>query len=93
MIRSFKDIILEKCWKEGNCKKLKSEIKRRVLMKLDSIDAATCIDDLRNPPSNNLHQLHGKYEGFWSVSVNGPWRLIFKLQNNNIYDVQLLQYH
>jgi len=62
-------------------------------MKLDSMDAASCMEDLHNPPSNNLHQLQGKYKGFWAISVNGPWRLVFKLQETDIYDVMLIQYH
>ncbi|MCK4870896.1 MAG: type II toxin-antitoxin system RelE/ParE family toxin [Gammaproteobacteria bacterium] len=93
MIKSFKDKNLEECWKKGKCKKLRADLKRRVLMKLDSIDAATCIDDLQNPPGNKLHQLQGEYKEYWAVSVNGPWRLIFKIQDDNVYDVMLLQYH
>ena len=62
-------------------------------MKLDSMDAATCFKDLLNPPSNNLHQLHGRYKKYWSISVNGPWRLVFKLEDNDIYELMLLQYH
>ncbi len=48
-------------------------------MKLDSMDAATCIEDLRNPPGNRLHTLQGKdFAGLWAISING---------------LQLLQYH
>jgi len=93
MIKSFRDKELERFWQTGKSKKIESYLSRRILRKLDSMDAAACIEDLRNPPSNNLHQLHGKYKGFWAVSVNGPWRLVFKLQGNDIYEVMYLQYH
>lgn len=93
MIKTFKDKQLEKCWKLGDCKKVKQNLLRRILMKLDSMDAVTCIEDLQNPPSNNLHKLQGKYKGFWAVSINGQWRLVFKTCDNDIYDVMLLQYH
>jgi len=62
-------------------------------MKLDSMDAATDLEDLKNPPSNHLHELKGNYKGYWAISINGPWRLIFKYENNDIYDVMLKQYH
>ena len=62
--------------------------------KLDSMDAATCLDDLRNPPGNHLHTLQGRdYEGCWAISVNGPWRLVFQFEGGDIYDVRLVQYH
>lgn len=94
MIRGFKDKQLELCWKIGTCKKMRPDLKRRVLMKLDSIDAAACLEDLSHPPSNHLHRLHGKaYADCWAISVNGPWRLVFRLENNDIYDLRLEQYH
>ncbi len=62
-------------------------------MKLDSMDAATCLEDLANPPSNHLHPLKGVYKGYWAISVNGPWRLIFRYEKGNIFDISLEQYH
>jgi toxin HigB-1 len=93
MIQSFKDKDLEKLWITGNSKKINLKLFKKILMKLDSMDAAACIDDLRNPPGNNLHQLQGKFTGCWAISINGPWCLVFKLRNSDIYDVVLLQYH
>jgi proteic killer suppression protein len=94
MIRSFKDQGLEKCWREGRCNKVPAKLQHRVLMKLDSMDAATCIEDLRNPPGNHLHTLKGKeFAGLWAISINGPWRLVFRHEEGHIYDIQLLQYH
>lgn len=93
MIKTFKDKQLEECWRYGISKGIKNDLKRRVLMKLDSINAATCLKDLQNPPGNNLHKLKGEFDGFWAISVSGPWRLIFKIINTDIYDVMLIQYH
>ena len=93
MIKSFTNKYVEELFKNGKSKKIKKDLQRRVLMKLDSMDAATCIEDLRNPPSNNLHKLSGEYKGLWAISVNGPWRLVFRLEDSDIYDVMLLQYH
>ena len=94
MIKNFTDKTLEQCWRFGNCHKLRADLKHRILMKLDSMDAATCLDDLRNPPGNHLHELHGKdYEGYWAIAINDPWRLVFMPQNGDIYNVRLEQYH
>ena len=62
-------------------------------MKLDSMDAAACLEDLMNPPSNHLHQLKGSFSGCWAISVNGAWRLIFRYDSGDILDVSLVQYH
>ena len=94
MIKSFKDKTLERCWRQGRCNKVPAILQRRVLMKLDSIDAATCIEDLENPPGNHLHTLNGKeYEGCWAISVNGPWRIVFRFEQGHVFDVRLVQYH
>lgn len=94
MIKSFVDKQLERCWQKGDCQKIRPDLKRRVLMKLDSMDAATCLDDLKHPPGNHLHPLQGKgYEGCWAIAVSGPWRLVFVPANGHIYDIRLEQYH
>ena len=93
MIRSFKDKHLEQFYHTGKSRIIKSSLHKRILMKLDSMDAATCAEDLQNPLSNNLHKLQGEYVGYWAISVNGPWRLVFRIQDNDIYDVMLVQYH
>jgi len=44
-------------------------------------------------PSNHLHQLTGELKGYWAIRVNGPWRLIFRWSEGDIYNVSLEQYH
>jgi proteic killer suppression protein len=93
MIKTFGDRKLERCWQSDKCSSIKPELRRRVKMKLDMMDAATCLDDLTAPPGNQLHPLRADPEGFWSIHVSGPWCLIFKPIENNWYDVQFVQYH
>lgn len=94
MIKSFRDEVLERCWRDGRCAKVPGKLRRRVLMKLDSMEAATCLEDLRNPPGNRLHTLRGKeYAGLWALAVSGPWRLVFRFEQGHVYDVRLVQYH
>jgi len=61
--------------------------------KLDMLDAARDLMDLRAPPSNHLEKLKGKLAGFWSIRVNDQYRLIFKFANGNADDVRIVDYH
>jgi len=74
-------------------KKVPPKLKTRLERKLDMMNAANKIDDLKSPPSNKLHQLHGDRKGQWAISVNGPWRLCFKFEDGDVFDVELVQYH
>jgi proteic killer suppression protein len=93
MIRSFRDEALERCWREGRCEKIRPDLRRRVLAKLDMMDAVRAIDDLRAPPGNRLHALKGDWSGFWAIAVSGPWRLVFRFRDGDIHDIALEQYH
>jgi proteic killer suppression protein len=44
-------------------------------------------------PGFQLHSLKGNFKGFWAVSVSGNWRIIFRFENGNAYDVDLIDYH
>ena len=57
------------------------------------MDAATSIDDLRNPPGNRLHALSGRYKGFMAIAVSGAWRLVFRFKKGDVSDIRLVQYH
>jgi proteic killer suppression protein len=62
---------------------------KRILARLD--EAA----DIRNMalPGFQLHPLKGKLKGLWAVSVSGNWRVVFRFENGNAYDVDLIDYH
>lgn len=62
-------------------------------MKLVMLHAAVDVNDLRVPPGNRLKPLTGDRKGAWSVRVNDQWRLCFKWENGNAYDVQIEDYH
>jgi proteic killer suppression protein len=63
-----------------------------ILRKLDVLNAALRVDDLRSPPGNRLEILKGDLEGYYSIRVNDQWRIIFKW-NEGAYDVSLVDYH
>lgn len=49
--------------------------------------------DLRIPPANHLEKLSGNFSGFYSIRINNQWRVIFKWENDNAYEVQIIDYH
>ena len=62
-------------------------------MKLDSLNAAASMLDLRSPPGNRLEALRGDMKGLHSIRVNEQWRLVFRWQGNDAQDVRLTDYH
>lgn len=62
-------------------------------MKLNAIDAAVEIQDLRFPPSNLLEMLKGKRKGQWSIRINDQWRVCFLWINGNAENVEIEDYH
>ena len=93
MIKNFKQLWLEDFWHNGKHKKVSQNLSNRVLRKLDMMNTAKEIKDLMSPPSNHLHQLRGDREGQWAISVNGPWRLCFRFEDGDIFNIELVQYH
>jgi toxin HigB-1 len=61
--------------------------------KLDMLDAAHDLMDLKAPPSNHLEKLKGDLVGFWSIRVNDQYRVIFRFANGNADEVQIVDYH
>ena len=68
-------------------------VKRLAVRKLDILNAADRLEDLREPPSNRLEAMQGDLSGHHSIRVNDQWRVIFRWENNNAYDVSLMDYH
>jgi len=93
MIRSFRQSWLENFWNNGKHKKAPTNLKERLLRKLDMLNSAKELKDLSSPPSNHLHPLHGDREGQWAISVMGPWRLCFKFDDGDVFNLELVQYH
>lgn len=92
MIKSFKQSWLEEFFHKGKNKKVPAQLSSRLFRKLDMMNAAKELDDLTSPPSNHLHQLYGDRKGQWAISVNGPWRLCFRFEDGDIFDIELVQY-
>lgn len=92
MIQTFRDKALERLLKEGNAKGVPKDLEKRIRRRLEVIDSATAIDDLKIP-GYDLHQLKGDRRETWSIKVSGNWRITFTFRNNDAWDLNLEDYH
>jgi len=93
MIRNFASAETEHFFTSGKSRRLPTEILKRAAMRLTQLDAATRIEDLRLPPSNRLEALHHDRAGQWSIRINEQWRVCFRFENGDAYDVEIVDYH
>lgn len=93
MIKTFADRSTEALFCKGVSKDLPPDICARAIRKLDMIDNAFQIQDLRVPPGNRLHRLQGARSGQYSISINDQWRICFTYRKPNAYDVEICDYH
>jgi proteic killer suppression protein len=93
VIRTFGDSETEHFFTAGQSRRMPTEIRKRATMRLIQLNAATRIDDLRLPPSNRLEPLHGDREGQWSLRINHQWRVCFRFESGDAFDVEIVDYH
>lgn len=93
MIKIFSDKHTQILFMTGKSKRLAPDLLRRAVRRLEYIDLATCLDDLKAPPSNRLHALKGDREGQFAISINDQWRICFRFQDGDAYDVEITDYH
>jgi toxin HigB-1 len=93
MIISFGSKDTEKIWLGVRAKKIPIEIQQIGRRKLRMINNSQDLKDLKIPPSNRLEKLKGKLKDFYSIRINDQWRIAFRWENNNAYEVEILDYH
>lgn len=69
------------------------DIVRGALQKLDMLNAARNLQDLRSPPGNRLEPLRGELRGHHSIRINSQWRIVFQWEGADAHDVQIVDYH
>ena len=92
MIRSFKHRGLKRLYERGDRSGIRPDLLDTVediLARLDETDAPQAL----NLPGYRLHLLKGDLGGFWSVTVRANWRIIFRFQGADAFDVELIDYH
>jgi len=93
LILSFGDKETRELFKSGRSKKFPPDIWRRALRKLEMIDKAESLEDLRVPPGNRLEMLKGDRARYYSIRINDQWRITFKFRNGNATEVKIEDYH
>jgi toxin HigB-1 len=96
MITSFGDKITSDLFhgiSSRHASKLPSQIHELALYKLDVLNAAEALDDLRSPPGNRLEALKGVLKDFYGIRINSQWRIIFRWAESSATDVQIMDYH
>jgi proteic killer suppression protein len=93
MIKTFADKHTHDLFVTGKSKKFQHDILKRAIRRLEYIDWATCLEDLKVPPSNHLHSLKDDRAGQYAISINDQWRICFRFLDGEAYDVEITDYH
>jgi proteic killer suppression protein len=93
VLKTFADRHTRELYTTGKSKRFAADIARRAVRKLEYIDLAARLDDLRVPPGNRLHALERDQAGQHSIAINDQWRICFRFVNGDAYDVEITDYH
>ena len=97
MIQSFKDEGTEAIFNGRSSKKARKacsvQLWRVASRKLDQLDSAEQVDDLKIPPGNRLELLSGNRRGQYSIRINEQYRICFTWSDGSPYDVEIVDYH
>jgi toxin HigB-1 len=92
-LRSARHRGLKRFIEEDDSREFRPDLVNRVRRILTALQSAQDIDGLSGPPGWRIHQLTGDRAGTWSISVSGNWRITFDLQNGEIRNLDLEDYH
>lgn len=93
MIISFGNKETEHIWKGERVKRIPGEVQEIGRRKLRMLNNSRSTQDLMIPPSNRLEKLKANFRNFYSIRINDQWRVIFKWDNGNAYEVEIFDYH
>ena len=92
MIRSFRHRGLKRLYEREDASQIHAAYRKKVVRILADLDSAREPRDM-DFPGLRLHPLTGDLKGFWSVTVSGNWRIIFRFNDANVVDVDPVDYH
>lgn len=93
MIKTFADKRTRELYSKGKAKKFPQDVAPRAARKLEYVHLAEQLDDLKVPPGNQLHPLSGGRQGQHAISINDQWRICFRFEDGDAYDVEVCDYH
>ena len=92
MIRSFRHRGLRRLYERNDPSRAAAHLAERIALALADLDDASNPRDV-DLPGYRLHPLKGTMKGLWSISVSGNWRITFRFEDGDVYDVDLVDYH
>ena len=92
MIQSFADEETERVYLTGKSRRW-GKIGRIAVRRLQAVDFASAIEDLVNPPGNRLEKLKGDRKGWWSIRINDQYRVCFRWDGKDSWEVEIVDYH
>ena len=93
VIKTFADKLTRDLYVTGRAKRFPPDVAARAARKLEYVDLAVRIDDLKVPPGNRLHALEGDRRGQHVISINDQWRICFRFVDGDAFDVEVCDYH
>jgi proteic killer suppression protein len=93
MIKTFADRRTADLYRTGSAKRFPPDVAAGAARKLEYVDLASRLGDLKVPPGNRLHALEGDRNGQHSISINDQWRVCFRFVDGDAYDVEVCDYH
>ena len=93
MIQTFADMETERLFNREQVKRFPAPVRRPGLRKLLLLDAAESLEDLHVPPGNRLEKLRGNRKGQYSIRINDRWRVCFRWDAGDAYEVEIVDYH
>ncbi len=93
MIKTFADKRTQELYATGKSRRFPPDVSARAKRKLEYVDLAVALDDLKVPPGNRLHELRGDRTGQHAVAINDQWRVCFRFVDGDAYDVEVTDYH
>ena len=93
MIISFGSKETNKVWQGERVRRWSADLQISARRKLRMLNNSIDLADLRIPPSNRLEKLSGNLKDYYSIRINGQWRIIFKWENGNAFEVEIIDYH
>jgi proteic killer suppression protein len=92
MIRTIRHRGLRRLYEDDDRSKLRPDLVDKIVLMLGRLDAAVTIEDM-DIPGFGLHRLSGDLKGFWSITVSRNWRIVFRFEEGDAFDVDFLDYH
>lgn len=93
VIKTFADKETQRIYRTGESRRLPIDLVRRAIRRLEYIDLANTLNDLRVPSGNRLHRLKKERKGQHAIAINEQWRICFRFVDGDAYDVEITDYH